>query len=261
MTSPVESIHADATLDEALDLMSGLRIRHLPVMDEGKLSGILSDRDLLRVTGGLPARVREIYQDPQRVRVLRVRDLAQAAPSLAPDDEALTPFLAPRGIDRPSAFVVLEDDELIGIVTEVDLIRTWLASGSAQLDHAVDRVMTRKVAKVTPETPLSEAGKLLEDLGCRHLPVLGEEGLVGIVSQRDILRARGRNKGDLRPVEDVMTSSPEFAAHDESVRSVAERMAEQGFSALPVMDGEHVVGIVTIADLLGMMSRDQAQKP
>ena len=84
-----------------------------------------------------------------------------------------------------SLLVVDEDEELIGIVTERDVLRA-VATGLA-LDHAsVAEVMTKEPVTVGPGTSLREAAKLMAEKWIRHLPVVDAGKVVGIISQRDL---------------------------------------------------------------------------
>ena len=100
------------------------------------------------------------------------------------------------------------------------------------------------------------------DHNIRALPVLdGEEKLVGIISERDIVRYRTRN---ILPkhaefyvtVSDLMTKDVNVFTPDISLRQACERFVETNNNQFPVVDGEEVVGIVTQADLLRYFSEN-----
>ncbi len=96
----------------------------------------------------------------------------------------------------------------------------------------------------------------------RHLPVLGEEGeLAGILSRRDAFRtalqrtlgygeaAQDRLLGMLL-VKEVMTNEVETAAPDDRIEDAARRMLEKKISALVVVEGERIVGMLTESDFV-----------
>lgn len=86
---------------------------------------------------------------------------------------------------QTGSLLVMEGEELLGIVTERDLMKA--VAGGADLDTTpVSAVMTRAVLTVTPETSLREAAKHMSERWIRHLPVLVDGKVVGMVSQRDL---------------------------------------------------------------------------
>ena len=92
---------------------------------------------------------------------------------------------------RIGAVLVLDDaGNLAGIVSERDVVKALAAKG-ADLHklHAGD-VMTANVTTVTPESTINDAMELMDHGYFRHLPVLDKGALVGIISVRDVVRAR-----------------------------------------------------------------------
>ncbi len=92
---------------------------------------------------------------------------------------------------RIGAVLVLDEaGELAGIVSERDVVKA-LATKGPEL-HAVNAgdVMTANVTTVAPETTINEAMELMDRGYFRHLPVLDKGVLVGIISVRDVVRAR-----------------------------------------------------------------------
>lgn len=134
--------------------------------------------------------------------------------------------------------------------------------------HARD-FMTRSVVSVRPDTPVSEASRLLLGRGFSALPVVGDgEGLVGIVSEADLVRGRvGARPGahlrslPLEPkeipesVDQVMTRAvmtlPETADQSEFFAV----MLEHQFRSIPVVSDMRLVGIVSASDLLRSQQR------
>lgn len=84
-----------------------------------------------------------------------------------------------------SSVVVLEGDRLVGIVTERDLVNLVADGLDPQQTKVSDR-MTRELDTVGPRTDISEAAEHMARLRIRHLPVVEEGALVGIISIRDL---------------------------------------------------------------------------
>jgi CBS domain-containing protein len=87
---------------------------------------------------------------------------------------------------QTGSLVIVDGDEIVGIVTERDVLRT-VATGKDLDSVVVGDVMTTDVVTTTPDTPVRDAARQMARDWIRHLPVVDSEGrLVGIVSQRDI---------------------------------------------------------------------------
>jgi len=92
---------------------------------------------------------------------------------------------------RIGAVVVLDDaGGLAGIVSERDVVTALAARGPELHKVKVGDVMTANVTTVTPANTINEAMELMDRDYFRHLPVLEEGALVGIISVRDVVRAR-----------------------------------------------------------------------
>ena len=92
---------------------------------------------------------------------------------------------------RIGAVVVLDDaGGLAGIGSERDVVKALAARGPELLKVKVGDVMTANVTTVTPANTINEDMELMDRDYFRHLPVLEEGALVGIISVRDVVRAR-----------------------------------------------------------------------
>lgn len=92
---------------------------------------------------------------------------------------------------RIGAVLVLSDDgALAGIVSERDVVKALAAKGPDIHMMQAGDIMTRSVTTVTPATTINEAMELMDRGYFRHLPVLDNGALVGIISVRDVVRAR-----------------------------------------------------------------------
>jgi CBS domain-containing protein len=112
-------------------------------------------------------------------------------------------------------------------------------------------IMTPRVFETTRATPLAEVAESM--LKGRFGSALVMEGstLVGIVTERDVLRAAAaRADMTTSKVADWMTGDPVTAPADMEAGEAAEIMMSQGFRHLPVVDGNAVVGIVSLRDIL-----------
>jgi CBS domain-containing protein len=88
------------------------------------------------------------------------------------------------------ALPVVAGRDLIGILSERDIIRALSVHGPAALELPVSSVMTQAVQTITRQTKVEEAMKIMTEGRFRHLPVLEEGELIGIVSIGDVVKAR-----------------------------------------------------------------------
>ena len=87
------------------------------------------------------------------------------------------------------ALVVLEGDKLVGIFSERDYARKIILFGKTSKDTSVGEIMTAKVVCVRPEQMVDQCMALMTQKRVRHLPVLSEKKVVGIISIGDVVRA------------------------------------------------------------------------
>ncbi len=113
--------------------------------------------------------------------------------------------------------------------------------------------MTRDLVTVRESDDLALAESLLKLGGIRHLPVVRERRVVGLITQRDVLRSGrgGRPAARELPVSDVMTRDPVTVRATASLAQAARLMLDRKFGCLPVCDeAGALVGIVTEADFV-----------
>lgn len=79
---------------------------------------------------------------------------------------------------------------ILGIVSERDIVRAIAREGTAALAHTARDLMTTDLVTVTPATSVAEALALMTNHRCRHLPVLDQARLAGMVSIGDLVKAR-----------------------------------------------------------------------
>ena len=127
----------------------------------------------------------------------------------------------------------------------------------------VDAVLARKgrdVWSVRPEATVHEAVHLMADKRIEALIVLSSDAeLVGIVTERDCARRVTLHGKDPRAVQvrDVMTSPVVFVTGKHSVGDCMKILSEKGFAHLPVLDGDRLVGVISMGDLVNSIVREK----
>lgn len=248
MTHDPLTVDPDATAESALRTMDEHAIRHLPVVEDGKLVGVVSDRDLLEAGWRVLAGSTE---EPQGTSV---RECMQTdVVTVGPEEPAVAPAVEVvlRGI---GSLPVVERGKLVGIVTEVDLLDLYarLCRGSApgdELDPLVEEIACVDAVVVAPEATVAQADVLCHAKGFRHLPVVRDGELVGVLSDRDLRRSAGAELSSRTSVESLMSRRVVTIRPTERASAAARQMVENRVSALPVV-GDGPVGIVTSTDVL-----------
>jgi CBS domain-containing protein len=112
-------------------------------------------------------------------------------------------------------------------------------------------IMRREVLSVAPEDTIGFAAEQMAERGVGASVVLDYGRLIGILSERDILRAvAGRVHSSEARVREWMTADPITASESTSAEEAARIMVEQGFRHLPVVEDDQAVGIVSIRDVV-----------
>lgn len=91
--------------------------------------------------------------------------------------------------NRVGALVVLDEGQVVGIFSERDHVRKVDLDGRCSQKAFVHQVMSEDICYITPEVSVDEAMAIMTDKRCRHLPVMENEQLAGLVSIGDLVKA------------------------------------------------------------------------
>jgi CBS domain-containing protein len=114
---------------------------------------------------------------------------AETGTIMVSPDETVYHALMLMANHNTGAVMVVEDGQMVGIFTERDYARKVILMGRCSLDTKIREIMTRELITVHPETTLEECMEVMTRWHIRHLPILSEGRLVGIVSMRDVVQA------------------------------------------------------------------------
>lgn len=124
----------------------------------------------------------------------------------------------------------------------------------------VGTIMTRNLLTTDPAARLEDAARRMVERRVGAILVLEGERLVGIMTERDVLRAVGSGYDPDAVVSQWMTRNPETIAPSDTTDHAGMLMDHGGFRHLPVLEGERPVGIVSIRDILRAGLQDQAPR-
>jgi CBS domain-containing protein len=147
---------------------------------------------------------------------------------------------------------------IVGIVTELDLVRKVIAQGLNASQTTVAQIMARPLLTIAPDQPLVDASHIMETNHVRHLCVSEGGSIVGLVSVRDlVIYFVDAEAGPVRELDDVyrplsvlMRTSIETIDQGETLEAAARRMAENHVGSLLVSQTGKLVGIVTESDMV-----------
>jgi CBS domain-containing protein len=128
--------------------------------------------------------------------------------------------------------------------------RRNLASGYPCRVATVGDVMTRDVLRVDPSTTVAEAATMMGERRIGSALVMEDQRLVGIFTERDIVRALGQHFDAAgHAVSEWMTRDPTTIESRTTTQDALDTMLQRGFRHLPIVDGDEVAGIVSLRDL------------
>lgn len=129
--------------------------------------------------------------------------------------------------------------------------------------------MSKTVITASPITTLSDAHKLMEQAKIRHLPIVAGNRLVSMITLNDIRREElavlAQYKGSsisplvsqLKSISEIMVSNPPYVHPDTSISQAARLLLANKLTALPVVEDEKLVGIITESDIFQLLIDNQ----
>lgn len=248
-------VAADTRVSVALATLDEHDFRHLPVLDGGTLVGLVSERDLLEATGWVPGRSSQedalADQRPTTVREVMVQNLVISRPEV-PLQQAIETMTSGKIGCLP---ITDAGGTVVGILTERDVAAAFaraVEKGTipAGDDPEVGTLMSGVLICAAPSTSVQDACSTCYAANIRHLPVVKDGELVGVVSDRDLRAASTSGTKEALTVADLMATQVETINVDSRLSQAARRIADVAISSLPVVDHGRLVGIVTTLDVL-----------
>ena len=126
----------------------------------------------------------------------------------------------------------------------------------------VSKIMAKNVVKLNTTDDLATAEKLFKKHRIRHIPVVSGDKAIGMLSYTDLMRISFADAIDeseqevdsmvynMFTIEQVMAKNVISVSSDTTIQDTAKFLAEREFHALPVIDDDKLVGIVTTTDLI-----------
>ena len=125
MSKPVITISPDMPINEALNLMKRDRIRRTPVVHDGKLVGIVSDKDLLNASPS-PATSLSVWEMNYLLSKITVKDVMTRKVLTVNEDTPIEEAARIMADNKIGGMPVLRDSKVVGIITETDLFKIFI---------------------------------------------------------------------------------------------------------------------------------------
>jgi len=242
MVKDVMCIHREDKLIDAAHTMIGAHVSCLVVLKDYKPIGIITERDFVKKLSMSKDHSEEMF-----VNDIMTKKLFTIKPNLS--------LFEAQKIMKNHNFrklLVVEDDELKGIITQTDLCRiiAELRSPHPQAPLVKD-VMTRKVLTVREDDKFLKAKRLMTSKDIGSVIVADKEQIRGIFTEFDLVSEFFLNPNRLRDsyMKDLMTSPVICITPDFDMFQVNKIMLEHNFRRLPVGDEHKMLGIITQTDV------------
>lgn len=152
MSKPVITISPDMPINEALNLMKRDRIRRTPVVHDGKLVGIVSDKDLLNASPS-PATSLSVWEMNYLLSKITVKDVMTRKVLTVNEDTPIEEAARIMADNKIGGMPVMRDSKVVGIITETDLFKIFIELMGAR-DKGVRATVTiheqtGKLAEIT----------------------------------------------------------------------------------------------------------------
>jgi len=260
----VVTVPPTTTIMGAARTMVGYGYRRVPVADAGtkRLKGICTVIDIIDFLCGGKRRIIDRVYDGNMIVAINgpITEIMEGDVVTIPDDASLEDAVNVM-IDRSVGGLPVIDPEgiVVGIITERDIVR--LVGDSVSGDKVRD-VMSRRVSTAPPDMPIDTAARTMIDSGFRRLPVVTDSYVCGIITATDIMRYLGSgdafkklvtgNVGEAfsAPISSIMKSDIVTVGPEQDLGETARIMRQNKIGSLPVIDRQHLAGIITERDLL-----------
>ena len=135
-------------------------------------------------------------------------------------------------------------------------------------EETIEHIMTADVCFIDINETLQKAKSLMHSKKIRHLPVIKNDKLIGMLSQTDIMRlsfgdiydepADSEEGGffDMLSIDQIMKHNPKYVTPSDKISDVARILTTNEFHALPVVKDDQLVGIVTTTDIISFLLKE-----
>jgi len=239
MTEDVTTVCPVSSVVSAAKIMSDKNISCIIVSENGDLSGIITETDLLK----------RAVANNNDFRKMKVEHIMTSPVRSVPRNLSVldaSKIIEDENIRR---LVVLEEERLVGIITQTDIVRVLTSYG---MWKNVSELMTSDVAVIADSVTVKEAAEVMASRDISCLVAMDNDDVVGIFTERDLLKrviALKRNPAQTI-LKNVMSSPVMSVPSNYSIPSASKMMEKMRIRRLLVMDDKTLLGVVTQTDIL-----------
>ena len=203
MSEDIITIDKDQNLSDALKLLRKHNVSRLPVTNNKELVGIISERDIAAKLGS--SKYESMPASRLHISSVMVKDVFTVPETMQLDEVATVVSPTERLVHARRLMIenhvgrlpVVEDDELVGMLTSKDLMRAFIDfrkkvpekyQKSQIKEVLVEYIMSSNPTVTSRDATISEVANVMIETGYNGLPVVEGNDLVGIITQTDILR-------------------------------------------------------------------------
>jgi CBS domain-containing protein len=228
-------------------------ITKIPVVEDKKLIGIVTDNIIAYKLGS----IRKRGVPPSRLHASSVTE--KNIERISPNTEDKT-ILGSVGKPGPTMLCVVDNSNLLGVITKADLLPL------VDSKKRVRDIMKKELHTVSPDDRVIHARRVMINENIARIPVVDQGNLVGMISDNEIAFAfanikrsvrLGRQKHQLDElfVNDVMKIPAIWANPNITAVQAATVMLKKNIGALPLIEKNKIIGIISRTDLLNTIPR------
>lgn len=255
MAKDIITVRKDQTVSDALKLMKKHKISRLPAISPktNELVGIVTEKDM--ATKIASSKYEDVPLSHMRISTIMTSDVITANPS-----DSKVRVLKSMVDNHIGGIPIIEDDEIIGMVTKTDFLKNLDAKEYEET--LIKDIMTNRVITVGPDERLVHARRLMIDNDIARLVIVQNGLIMGIITAKDMAKTivdfkervpEKYQHNQIRNlfVQEVMSQTIETTTKDATIAQVAQIMVDKEFSGMPVADDKNKVqGIVSKSDIL-----------
>ena len=239
MTEDVTTVCSGVSVVSAAKIMSDKNISCIIVSDNGDLSGIITETDLLK----------RAVAEGNDFRKMTIEHVMSTPVRSLPHNLSVLDASRIMETENIRRLVIAEDKRLVGIITQTDIVRVLT---SYSMWKNVEELMTSDVAAISSSATVKEAADVMASRDISCLVAMDNNAVAGIFTERDLLKrviALKRNPAETI-LKNVMSSPVVSVPSNYSIPSASKMMEKMKIRRLLVMDDLNLLGVVTQTDIL-----------